>query len=293
MVRFGTLFLLLFSSTVLWAQQFSLSLGAYTGITSTYTIDDGINKDPRYKGHYGVKFAPVGVNFGADYEGFGFVVSPGIVNMGQNFYVVNTSGGQNGDRKIDLQYLNIPVAFKVHIIKLAFLKISGLVSFSAAYLLDGQEKIHHTDTKLFFPANVYPILPADYIVQYDGVAVPNVPEYVIAEKKDFKSLQLFAAAGFRSDWDVSNHWRVIFDVRLNYGLYEPRTDEYLSRLNAYQTLYDVPGKRRDMFAQLSVGICRYIEFEKSDQERKKKLKGSSKKYKPTQFGKPRNKKPRT
>jgi len=294
MVRLCTTLLLIFASALLYAQQFSMSLGVYTGITSTFTLDDGIEKDPRYKGSYELKFAPIGVNFGMDYEGFGFMVSPGITNIGQNFYVVNTSGGQDGKRKIDLKYLNIPAAFKVHIIRLSFFKISGLVSISAAYLMEGSETISHTDTKLKFPSEVYPILPPDYIVEYDGVAVPEVNDYVISEKKDFKSLQIFAAAGFRSDWDVSNHWRVSVDFRMNYGLYEPRTDEYMTKLNANQTLYDIPGDRRDMFAQLTVGISRYLDFEKSDQERKKKLKGSSKKHKLTRYPypKPRTKKPK-
>jgi hypothetical protein len=294
MTKFWTTIYLVFTCTFLGAQQVSMSLGVYTGLTSPYTIDGGINKDPRYKGNYEVKFAPIGVNFGMDYEGFGFVVSPGIVNIGQNFYVVNTLGGHNGRRKIDLKYMNVPVAFKVHIIRLSFLKISGLVSVSAAYLMDGKQTIYHTAAKLEFPEEVYPILPAGYNVQYDGVAVPDVSSYTISEKKDFIPMQIFVAAGFRSDWDVSNHWRVSFDARLNYGIREPREKDYLSRVDAYQTLYDIPGNRRDIFAQLSIGISRYIEFEKSDQERKKKLKGSPRKYSPQRYPypKPKNNKPK-
>ena len=92
------------------------------------------------------------------------------------------------------------------------------------------------------------------------------------------SLQVFAGAGLQSDWDISNNWRVTFDLRVNYGLFDPRTDAYISKLNAHQTLYDMPGQRHDVFAQLSVGIARYIEFDKNDQDRKKKLKGSKKGY---------------
>ena len=277
------------------AQQFSISFGVHTGITSSYTFDDGISKDPRYRQYYHVKFAPVGLNLNVNYEHIGFMITPTLINIGQNAYVINTSGGQDGTRRINLRYLNVPVAFKVHLINLAFLKISGLASLSAAYLVDGRESIHHSETKLDFPAAVYPILPPDYTVEYDGVAAPLVTDYTIAEKSDFKSLQVFAAAGLQSDWDVSNNWRVTFDFRLNYGLYDPRSDEYLSRLNANQTLYDIPGKRHDVFAQLSIGIARYFEFEKSDQERKKKLKGSPKGYKPKKYPyrKARNSQPRT
>jgi len=294
MVRLCITFFLLSTSALIYAQQFSMSLGVYTGLTSNFTLDDGISNDPRYGEAYGVKFAPIGLNFGMDYEGFGFVISPGLVNVGQDFYVVNTAGGHDGKREINLNYLNIPAGFKIHIIKLSFFKVSGVVSLSAAYLLDGEESISHAATKLKFPTEVYPILPEGYIVQYDGVVVPEVNNYIISDKNDFKSFQLFAAAGFRSDWDINNHWRLTFDFRVNYGLYDPRTDEYVAKVNAYQTLYDIPGERRDLFPQLSLGIARYLDIEKSDQERKKSLKGSSKKYKEKRYPypKPRNTRPK-
>ncbi|HMG91983.1 MAG TPA: hypothetical protein VK589_18130, partial [Chryseolinea sp.] len=100
MVRLCTTTFLLLFSALLYAQQFSMSLGVFTGLTSTFTLDDGISNDPRYGAAYGVKFAPIGMNFGMDYEGFGFVLSPGIINVGQNFYVVNTNGGKDGKREI-------------------------------------------------------------------------------------------------------------------------------------------------------------------------------------------------
>jgi hypothetical protein len=36
-----------------------------------------------------------------------------------------------------------------------------------------------------------------------------------------------------------------------------------------------------MFAQFTIGISRYIEFEQSEKERKKKLKGTTRKYVPS------------
>ncbi len=286
--------LLLVTGPTLWAQQISFSLGVNTGITTSYTMDQGIDRDPRYRQYYNVKFAPIGLNLGVNYEFIGVVLSPGVINIGQNAYVINTVDGQDGLRSLNLRYLNLPLAIKVYIINLAFLKISGIAAVSPAYLIAGSETITHSETKLFFPEDVYPILPAGYTAEYNGVSVPAVERAVISEKKDFRQLQVFAAAGVQSDWDISNHWRVIFDLRFNYGLLDPRTDDYLDRLNSHQTLYDMPGKRRDMFVQLSVGIARYIEFEKSDHERKKKLKGTTRQYIPKNYpyGKPRNSQPR-
>jgi hypothetical protein len=294
MLRLLSALLLLVSGSALKAQQFSFSLGVNTGITASYTMDKGIDRDPRYRQYYNVKFAPVGLNLGVNYEFVGFVVSPGIINIGQNAYVINTFDGQAGLRSLNLRYLNLPVAFKVHIINLAFLKISGIAAISPAYLIDGSETITHSESKLTFPEEVYPALPEGYTPEYNGVAVPAVNGYVISEKKDFRPLQVFAALGVQSDWDISNDWRVIFDLRFNYGLFDPRTDDYLDRLNNRQTIYDMPGDRHDMFVQLSVGIARYLEFEKSDQERKKKLKGTTRQYTPKTYPyrKPRNTQPR-
>jgi hypothetical protein len=48
-------------------------------------------------------------------------------------------------------------------------------------------------------------------------------------------------------------------------------------------LYQLPGERKDMFAQLSLGISKYIEFDKNDMDRQKKLKGTTRQYKPTKY----------
>ncbi|MBL7856993.1 MAG: outer membrane beta-barrel protein [Cyclobacteriaceae bacterium] len=285
--------LLIGSFFILQGQTHTVSLGIYSGITSTYSWDQGVGIDPRYKTRYDVKLAPIGISYGMDFEGFGFVLTPGIVNTGQNFIVLNFVGGQEGVRKTNVQYLNLPIGFKIHIIDLSFFKVSFLMGGSAAFLLSGKETVSHNYTKLIFPTEVYPILPTDYIVEYDGVVSPQVNAYSMLAKKDFNTIQFFASAGFRSDWDVSDNWRVSFDFRLNYGVRDPRNENYLEKLEAYQTLYDIPGKRRDTHASLTIGIARFIEIDKKDKQ-KKAAKGSPKAYTPSSYPwpKPRTRKPK-
>lgn len=262
------------------AQRFSISVGAYSGVMTSYTADKGIAKDPRYDKRFEAKLAPIGINLSLDYEAFGILVSPGIINVGQNFYLINTEGGQDGLRKIDLRYLAVPVSLKAHLVHFSAFKFSALATITPSFLLDGSEVLNHHPTKLQFPEPVYSILPSDYIIEYDGVLAPEVNNYSIAKKSDFKPVQIFAGLGFRSDWDPSNHWRISVDFRVNYGLFDPRTPTYTSNSESTVRLYDIPGERRDMFAQFTVGISRYIEFEQSDKERKKKLKGTTRKYQP-------------
>lgn len=269
------LFLLLATQT--YGQERIISLGIFSGGTTTYSWDEGVNSDPRYETRYDIKLAPIGLSYGIDYEGYGFVITPGFINIGQKYNVINTVGGQEGIRKSKIQYLNLPLAFKVHIIDLSFFKVSFLAGGSAALLLNARETVTHRASKLRFPAAVYPILPAEYEVEYDGVVSPRIDQYVLLDKSDFRKVQVFADAGFRSDWDVSDAWRVSFDFRVCYGLLEPRSDAYMERLNARQTLYDLPGKRRDIIAMLTVGIARYVEVDKKSTVRKKNVNSPARK----------------
>jgi hypothetical protein len=267
----------------LQAQQYSVSFGVYTGVGGSFTSDEGIENDPRYEGRFETKLVPFGVNLGIDYEAFGLMVSPGIVNVGQNFYVVNTLRGQEGLREIDLRYLSVPLSFKVNLVRFNAFKLSAIASIAPSFLLKGNEELSHHAAKLTFPSEVYPILPPDYQVEYDGVLAPPVNGYVISQKKDFRPVQLFAGAGFRTDWDPSNHWRISVDLRVNYGVFDPRSGPYLKNLESTVGLYETSTERRDLFAQFTVGISRYIEFDKSEHERSKKIRGSSKRFKPSQY----------
>ncbi len=267
-----------------WTQSRTLSLGVFTGITSSYTNDQGITKDQRYQDRYDLKLAPIGLQYGIDFENVGLLLSPGITNIGQNFYVVNTTGGHEGTRKINLTYLNIPIACKVRLIDMSFFKVSFIGSFSAAYLLKGRETVSHSDSKLkFIDEIVPPVLPTNYVREYDGVLSPTVKDYSMLAKNDFNSFQFFVGAGFRSDWDVSQSWRISFDLRANYGLLDPRTSVYLAKVENFQTLYDLPGIRRDMFMQFTIGIAKYKELERKDREKSKSVNGSPKRRTPSRY----------
>jgi hypothetical protein len=275
---FKLLFLLLTGSVC--AQQHSVGLGIHSGFTIPVAIDKGMDSDPRYSKQYTIKAAPIGVTFMKDFTGFGFVLSPGIAVIGQNYAVVNTEGGHIGKREIDLSYFQVPFAFKLHLIDLDFFRVSALAFVNAGLLYNAKDRISHETGKMFFPEETYPHLPDSYSVQFDGVAVPDVRRMSLSGNEQYNKIQLFAGAGLRSDWDVSNHWRVSVDFRVNYGLMETRTTEHTSLISEYRSIYDSPGKRKDLFAHFSIGIGRFIDFDKSDKEREKKLKGTRRVYVP-------------
>lgn len=287
-----------------WAQEVH-SLGLFTGIAVPYTWDGGINQDSRYRTRFDIKYSPIGVHYGVDKEGYGFMVDPSLIRIGQNFNVINSTGGEIGERKIDLTYLQVPVSVKLHLIDMSFFKVSLVASVGVGVLLNGNETIRHSDGKLKFPVEMTGPFPsaqndefetkyAAFVeeVEYDGVIVKNV-NTKLSETKDFQKLQVFGGIGLRSDWDFSENWRASFDLRGNIGILEPRTSDYTNRVKNFEALYDMYGDRRDLFLSLTFGIARTLTIEHREKEAKKKKRVSNK---PTQhkypWPKPRNKKPK-
>jgi hypothetical protein len=279
------------------------SLGLFTGITEPYTWDEGINKDPRYRTRFDVKFVPIGFHYGIDKDGFGFTFDPSVIRIGQNFNVINSTGGEMGKRTIDLTYIQIPIGFKVHIIDLSFFKVSLVASVSPGFLLSGKETIQHDAGKMKFPIEItgstedehiaFETKYSDYVekVDYDGVIVKEV-NTTLWKTEDYQKFQLFGAMGLRSDWDFSEKWRASFDLRANIGILEPRTSAYTDKVKNYEALYDIYGKRRDLFLSLTFGISRTLTIEHRDKEAKKRRKGTASRPGNQSYPKPRSKKPK-
>jgi len=277
--------LMLLGTELLHAQEVH-SIGLFTGLTVPYTWDEGIQKDPRYREKYQLRFAPIGFHYGIDYQGYGFTFDPAVFNTGQVFNVVNVAGGQVGERKLNLSYLHAPFGFKLHMIDLGFFKVSFVASVSAAFLLRGQETITHSDAILKFQPAVLPILPPDYEPTFSGsteIIVPAVTDLKLLKVSDYNRFQAFGAIGFRTDWDVTESLRLSLDLRGSYGILEPRKQQYLNKVNNYQALYDLPGDRRDLLVLFTVGVSRTNEIDPKEKraivnKRKERRPAKTQKY---------------
>jgi hypothetical protein len=279
-----------FAFSIAYAQkEVTYSVGLFGGISSTFSNDEGVSSDPRYQYRYNIRTIPIGLHLGIDFKGYGFMIDPQITQMGQQFNFINTSGGQVGKRDIQQTYFQIPFSYKKHIIDLSFFKVSWVFGVSPAILLSASENITHEQSKLRFPAYTFTALQSSqfaalgYEVEYDGVNVPQLNNQEILRKQDFRSFQLFGSIGLRSDWDVTDHARISFDLRANVGLWDPRSNDYLDRAKNQQTLYELSGARRDLFVSLTLGYARYLSI-----ERKTRVK----KVTPFQYYGPKRKKPK-
>ncbi|MCK6618383.1 MAG: PorT family protein [Cyclobacteriaceae bacterium] len=290
-----TLALVCFSAGNMHAQEVH-SIGFFTGLTVPYTWDEGIQKDPRYREKYRVRFAPFGFHYGIDYQGYGFTFDPAVFNTGQYFNVVNVTGGEVGERKIDLTYIHAPFGFKLHMIDLGFFKVSFVASVSAAFMLRGQETITHSDAILKFQPTVIPNLPPEYIPTFPGsteIISPAINNIKLLKVSDYNRFQVYGAIGFRTDWDVSETLRLSMDLRGTYGILEPRNSTYLAKVNNFEAIYDLPGARRDLLVLFTIGASRINEI---DPKEKRAIVNKRKDRKPRRTTKypwpgPRNSKP--
>src|ERR1051325_8274090 len=172
-LRNFSMVVLLFAAHLSDAQHIE-SYGVFVGMNFPFTIDQGLQKDPRYYGRFTLRATPIGISYGYDKIGHGFVVTPSLVKIGQKYSIKNTQGGDVGTRDINMDYLSIPVALKLHLNDLAFFRLSAVAAINFDYLLSGRETITHEAAKVKYPPGV--IIPTDpgYTVAYDGVFVPAV-----------------------------------------------------------------------------------------------------------------------
>jgi hypothetical protein len=239
------------------------SWGVFAGMNFPFTIDQGLRNDPRYYGKLTLRATPVGVAYGYDRVGHGFVITPSYLKIGQKYIIRNTTGGDVGTRDIKMDYISVPIALKLHLNDLSFFRLSVVASINFDYLINGQEIVTHSASKLNYPPGV--IIPDDpgYVEVYDGVIVPEVNGQVYVNKEQFKSFQVSAGVGFRSDFDFNEDWSMNFDGRAVFGIFDPRDKSYIEELQGGTTAQpatDLYGQRRDVYLAGTIGISRIIQI---------------------------------
>jgi len=87
--------------------------GATTAYNATFVLDKGLSEDPRYNSTYTYQIAPIGFNFGVDFgRKFGLQLESILSNQGQIYELIDIAEQVKGQRKIDLQYINLPLMMK-------------------------------------------------------------------------------------------------------------------------------------------------------------------------------------
>lgn len=267
--------LILVTNTCALAQDVE-AYGIFGGFNFPFTVDQGLQKDPRFYGKFTIRATPVGFAWGYDRVGHGILITPNYVKAGQQFIIKNTTGGSVGTRDISMNYISVPIALKLHVNDMSFFRMSMVAAISPSFLIKGEETMTVSSpgqsTKLKYPPGVS--IPTDpgYEQVYDGVFVPDMDDEVYVSNDKFKPFQLFAALGLRSDFDLNDDWSINFDGRANFGIFDTRKSSYVNELknpagspdvNGNPGAPDLYGQRREIYLSVAFGISRIIQIKHS------------------------------
>lgn len=237
--------------------QIQVHVGATTAINATFVLDKGLSEDPRYNSTMTYNTAPIGFNFGVDFTNkFGLSLESILSNQGQIYEVIDAAKEISGERKIDLQYMNLPLLMRF---------MSGGNSAARANFNIGPQLSFLTKATetLYYDAGDYTI-PDDPDFQLPDGAEDNgdgtyfMPEGIPKEDaaniytkaaNDFKSTEFQIAAAFGLDIDIAKHLYLTTQIRANYSLTDMKNGD------AWETL--TSGKPQDILSQranLIVGI---------------------------------------
>lgn len=248
------------------------AFGIFGGFNFPFTVDQGLQKDPRFYGKLTIRATPIGFSYGYDRVGHGILLTPNYTITGQKFIIKNTTGGEVGTRDVKMNYFSVPVALKLHINDMSFFRLSLVAAITPSFLINGQETYTISSpgqsTKLKYPPGVSVPTDPGYEIVYDGVFVPDMDDEVYVSKDKYNAFQLFAAVGLRSDFDLNDDWSINFDGRANFGILDTRNTTYLDQLknpsgpadiNGNPGAPDLYGQRRELFLSASFGISRIIQ----------------------------------
>lgn len=248
-----------------FSAQAQIHLGATSAYNATFVLDKGLSADPRYNSTYTYNLAPVGFSFGVDFgRKFGLSLESILSNQGQIYQLVNVAKEISGSRKIDLQYLQLPLMMKF--MGGGYGKARGNFNFGPqlSLLTKGVETIQANAGEYKIPDGlditaIQKEFPTAEDLGNGSYAIPNVPTKDLLTKKanDFKTAEFQLAAAFGLDIDLSKHLFLTTQVRANYSLMDMRNGDVLDAIKNGNTA-DIFGSRANLLIGVQIGVHYYF-----------------------------------
>lgn len=241
--------------------------GATTAYNATFVLDKGLSEDPRYNSTYTYQVAPIGFNFGVDFgRKFGLQLESILSNQGQIYELIDIAEQVKGQRKIDLQYINIPMMFK-------FMgggngkartnfnfgpQMSILTKAVETLQADGgsefaiPEGLTIEDIRQDFPGAELSNNGTSYTVPSD------LSENLLTkEANNFKNAEFQLAAAFGVDIDLSKHIYLSTQIRANYSLTDMRNGDVIDAIKNGNAS-DIFGSRANFLVGVQLGLHYYF-----------------------------------
>jgi hypothetical protein len=262
MKRLVILCLSIFAVTTGSAQIVQVHLGATTSVNATFVLDKGLSEDPRYNSTATYQFAPIGLNFGLDLgKKFGLSLEGIKSKQGQIYEMIDTYEKVKGQRKISLDYLQLPMLFKFMSGGNGGARGNFNIGPQLSLLTDARESLQASAGTFQIPEGVdFESIQQEFpsaVNNGDGTyALPSdVPSYDILTKKanDFKNTEFSIAGAFGLDIDLSKHLFLTSQIRATYSLTDMRNGDVIEAIKNGDSA-DVFGQRANLLVGVQLGL---------------------------------------
>jgi hypothetical protein len=258
-----TIILLLCFVTLQASAQVRVHLGATTAFNSTFVLDQGLSKDPRYTAQMTYNWAPIGMAFGADFNrGFGLQLESFLSNQGQIYDILDVAKQKIGERRIDLQYINLPLMLNFMSNSSSRTSFNFMLGPQLSLLTQGQEIYEQYKAgTLRLPEGGQ--LPAGATDNGNGTYNFPAGTTVLASSdaasaiKQFKDKELQIAANLGLNIDIGSHMYLSTNIRGSYSFTDMRNEDLINSIqknSADDVLKDLFGRRANMLVGAQIGL---------------------------------------
>ncbi|MDQ2657447.1 MAG: PorT family protein [Bacteroidota bacterium] len=239
MKRFIILCVSILTVTTGVAQIIQIHVGATTTMNATYVLDKGLSEDPRYSSQATYQWAPIGLNFGVDFgRKFGLSLEGIKSKQGQIYDMIDKFEEVKGQRKIALDYLQMPMMFRFMSGGSAGTRANFNLGPQLSFLTGARETITAGAGQYTIPEGLsFESIQTEFpnaVNNNDGTyTLPaDVPSKDLLTKKanDFKNTEFSIAGAFGLDIDLSKHLYLTTQVRATYSLTDMRNGDVIDAI---------------------------------------------------------------
>lgn len=251
------------------AQIVQIHVGATTAVNATYVLDKGLSEDPRYNATATYQWAPIGFNFGVDFgRKFGLSLEGIKSKQGQIYDMIDKLEEVKGQRKISLDYLQLPMFFRFMSGGNAGARANFNLGPQLSLLTNARETLQANKGIYEIPAGVdfssiqSELASSDaekqFIQQIDAntyeVTKALSPKDVLSKKaNDFKNTEFAIAGAFGLDIDLSKHLYLSTQVRATYSLTDMRNGDVIEKIKSGDSA-DIFGQRANLLVGVQLGL---------------------------------------
>ncbi|HEX8039052.1 MAG TPA: outer membrane beta-barrel protein [Chryseosolibacter sp.] len=248
--------------TAVKAQIVQVHLGATTTMNATYVLDKGLSQDPRYSSKATYQWAPIGFNFGLDLgRKFGLSLEGIKSKQGQIYQMIDAYEKIKGERKISLDYLQLPMLLKFMSGGSAGARANFNIGPQLSFLTDARESLQAQAGTFKIPdgvdfASIQQEFPSATNNGDGTYELPSdLPTTDILTKKanDFRNTDFSIAAAFGLDIDLSKHLFLTSQIRATYSLTDMRNGDVIDKIKNGDTS-DIFGARANLLVGMQLGL---------------------------------------